>query len=172
MLELAETLPWLVPLTALALVVSVVASGRVARWLGAHWMTAALLLFAFGVILAGTLSPLRGGGLATGDPRVCDLSRQWLATESDLLLENDVAINILMFMPLGFAIGAVPFSGRKVAVVLASITLPFAIEGLQLVVVVLGRGCQSADVVDNLTGLFIGVVAGVPLSWLASPRSR
>ncbi len=169
-MELAETLPWLVPGTVIALLVSLVASGAVAQGLRAHRITAWLLLFAFGVILAGTLSPLRDGGLPPGLARTCDLTRQWLATPVDLLLENDVPINILMFMPLGFAVGAIPLSFRKVGVVVGAFALPLTIESLQLLVVPLGRGCQSADVVDNLTGLFIGLVAGTPVSWLVPRR--
>jgi hypothetical protein len=33
---------------------------------------------------------------------------------------------------------------------------------------VLHRGCQSADVVDNLTGLVIGLAGGLALGWLAN----
>jgi glycopeptide antibiotics resistance protein len=170
--ELAATLPWLAPGSVVALVVSVLASGRVGAWLGIHRILAAFLLFSLGVIVAGTLSPLRGGGLLQPEaPRACDISRTWLATPLDLVTADDVVINILMFMPFGFALGAIPASWRKVVVILLAVALPFGIEGTQLLVGPLGRGCQSADVVDNLTGLVIGVVAGWPVSWW-NPRSR
>ena len=173
MLDIADTLPWLIPVSLLALVVSVVASGAVGRWLRIHRGLAALLVFSAGVVLAGTLSPLATPDvIPPGTPRTCDLTRTWLATSADLANGNDVVVNILMLMPLGFAIGAVPFSSRKVALIAAGIALPFAIELLQLVVVVLGRGCQAADVVDNLTGLFIGLVAGWPISFLGAPARR
>ena len=41
-----------------------------------------------------------------------------------------------------------------------AIASPFLIETTQLVLPILGRGCQSADVFDNLTGLLIGAVIG------------
>jgi hypothetical protein len=173
MLDIADTLPWLIPASVAALGVSLVASGFAARRLGIHRVLAALLLLSAGVVLAGTLSPLATPDvLPPGIPRTCDLSRTWLATPADLANGNDVVINILMLMPLGFAIGAVPFSGRKVALIAAGIALPFAIEGIQLVIVDLGRGCQAADVVDNLTGLLIGLAAGWPVSFLRVPRRR
>lgn len=167
MVEIAASLPWLVPGSAVALVISILASGRVGSWLRIHRLVAALLLFSLGAVLAGTLSPLQGGGLlAQETPRICDFSRTWLATPLDLETGNDVVINLLLFIPLGFSVGTIPLSWRKVAVVLIAIALPFAIEGIQLLVVPLGRGCQAADVVDNLTGLFVGLVAGTPVSWI------
>ena len=32
----------------------------------------------------------------------------------------------------------------------------------------LARGCQSGDVIDNLTGLVIGLAAGSFIAWVAS----
>ena len=51
-------------------------------------------------------------------------------------------------------------------VVVAAIALPFAIEATQLLVPLLGRGCESADVVDNLIGLAIGLAIGLVAGWL------
>ena len=170
MIGLASTLPWLVPGVIVALVISLLASTAAGRGLRAHPITGALVLLTLGIILAGTLTPLRNGGDTPGIPLPCDFSRLGLATPHDFAMSDDAAINILMFMPFGFAVGAIPLSLRKVLVVLAAVALPFAIETLQLLVVPLGRGCQSADVIDNLTGLFIGVVAGTPLSLLARRR--
>ena len=173
--EIAASLPWLVPGSVAALVIGILASGRVGAWLRIPRLLAALLLFSVGIILVGTLTPLAAEMVLPPEARdTCDLSRTWLATPADLATRNDVAINILMFMPFGFAIGTIPLSWRKVALVLLAIALPFAIEGTQLLVLSLGRGCQAADVVDNLTGLLIGVVAGWPLGWWSAspPRLR
>ena len=52
-----------------------------------------------------------------------------------------------------------------------ALALPFAIEATQLVVIPLGRACQGADVIDNLTGLVIGLMAGAVLGRLR-PESR
>jgi glycopeptide antibiotics resistance protein len=171
--EIAASLPWLVPGIIAALVISIVASRRVGAWLRIHWLLAALLVFSLGVILVGTLTPLAADMVLPPEARdTCDLSRTWLATPIDLASGDDVLVNILMFMPFGFAIGTIPWTWRKIAVILAAIALPFLIEGLQLTVLQLGRGCQAADVVDNLTGLFIGFFAGIPTTWWPSPRRR
>jgi hypothetical protein len=45
-------------------------------------------------------------------------------------------------------------------VALVAVLSPFAIETAQLLLPVLGRGCQSADVFDNLTGLVLGGLIG------------
>ena len=170
MLGLASTLPWLVPGIVVTHVISLVAS-RAAGWsLRAHPFAGFLVVFTLGIILAGTLTPLRNGGDTPGIPLPCDFSRLGLATPHDFVMGNDAAINILMFMPFGLAVGVVPLSFRKVAVCLAAVGLPFAVEALQWLVVPLGRGCQSADVIDNLTGLFIGFVAGTPVSLLGPAR--
>jgi hypothetical protein len=172
-IELTGILPWLVPGIAVALVVSILASGLVGRWLGVHRVLAALLILSLGVILVGTLSPLSAEDVLPPELRdTCDFSRTWLAMPADLAGHGDVVINILMFIPFGFAVGSIRWSWRKLALIVGAIALPFAIETAQLVVLSLGRGCQSADVVDNLTGLCIGFFAGVPASWWPTGRRR
>ena len=61
----------------------------------------------------------------------------------------------------------VPRSHRKAAVLILAVALPFVIEATQLLVTPLGRACESGDVVDNVTGLFIGLAAGAVVSALA-----
>lgn len=164
--EFVDSLPWLIPGLVVALGASVLASGRVAAWLGVDRLRAALLVLSVGAILAGTLTPLEADEVLPPEARAtCDLSRMSLATPVDLAARDDVVINILMFMPFGFAVGSLPWSRRKIGVTIAAIALPFMIEGVQLAVLSLGRGCQSADVIDNLTGLVIGFFSGVPISW-------
>jgi VanZ like family len=115
-----------------------------------------------GVILAGTMSPLNAGrGLDPSHPGSCDLSRIGLPALAQLRWPSDVLGNIFMFIPLGSAIALVPRSRRKAAVLAAAVALPFAIEATQLVVVSLGRACESADISDNLTGLVLGLAAGL-----------
>jgi VanZ like protein len=171
-IPIAATLPWLVPGVAISLVVSVLASGALGRWLRVRRSVAWGLLMSVGVILAATLSPLERGevvapGLAPGLALACDLSRTRLPSLDEVLYGEDVAINILMLVPLGFAIGLVPLSWRKVVVLVAAALLPPAIETVQLLSSGLGRACQGADVVDNLTGLAIGVVTGAVTARLA-----
>jgi hypothetical protein len=77
-----------------------------------------------------------------------------------------------MFVPLRAAIGLVPRSRRKAAIVIAAIALPFGIETIQLLVPALDRACESADVVDNLTGLAIGLGGGVVAGRLVAAVDR
>ena len=70
-------------------------------------------------------------------------------------------------IPLGFAIVLLPRSRRKLAVLLGAIALPFAVESIQFIASPLGRECQSSDVIDNLTGLFVGLAAGTVATWAA-----
>jgi glycopeptide antibiotics resistance protein len=165
-------LPWLVPGVVLALVVSSLASARAARWLGVRRPVAWVLLLSTGVILAGTMTPL----VAADRPELglvqsCDLSRIGLAPIDQLRWPSDTTGNIVGLIPLGFAIALVPRSRRKAAVLAAAVALPFLIEGTQFLVAPLNRACQSADVVDNLTGLVIGLVAGAVVAWFAGRRA-
>ena len=79
---------------------------------------------------------------------------------------NDVSLNVALFVPLGFAIALLPRSRRSLAVLVAAIAFPFVIEATQALVTPLGRGCESADVVDNLLGLAAGLAAGVVARWI------
>jgi hypothetical protein len=158
---IADTLPWLVPGTVIALVASILGSPAVGRWLNIPRSVAWLLLFSLGVTLAITISPLSGATVPSpGTPRTCNLSRTWPPSPADLLRGEDVALNVLMLVPLGVAIGFMPMSRRKLVVVVAAIALPPTIELIQLLAAELGRACQGADVADNVTGLAIGIAAG------------
>ena len=173
MIWYVSPLPWLVPGSIVSLAVAIVASPAVGRWLGVPRTVAWFLLLTFGVIASGTLTPLDKefqGSAAVGR---CDVSRLGPPPLSVLLdPSTDVAANTLLFVPLGFAVGLVPGSRRKIALVLASLALPVAIESVQLLVTPLHRGCESADVVDNLTGLAAGLVAGTALRRLVPSVRR
>lgn len=54
----------------------------------------------------------------------------------------------------------------------AAVALPFVIEATQLLVPSLGRACESADVVDNLTGLVLGLAAGAVVARFAPTLGR
>ena len=165
-----SVLPWLVQGVALALVVSIVATGRLARWFSVPRVVAWVLIMSTGVILAATMTPLGRGLEYKPEPhwaRSCDFSRIGPASIADLVGPTDALGNILMFIPLGFAIALAAWSSRKAAVLAGAFALPFLIEATQLVVTPLGRSCQSADVTDNLTGLVLGLTAGTVVAWLA-----
>ena len=86
---------------------------------------------------------------------------------ADWLNPPDTAGNVVALIPLGFAIASIPRSRRKLAVLLGAIALPFAVESIQYIATPLGRACQSSDVIDNLTGLFLGLAAGAVAAWVA-----
>lgn len=164
---------WLVPWVVASLIVSFAGSGGVSRVLGARRIVAWLLLLSFGIILSATLTPIRDaleyGAAGVG---VCDLTRIGPAPPTELRSINDTSLNIVLFVPLGAAVGLLPDVRRKVAVALPATVLPFVIEGLQLFATALQRGCQSADVVDNLTGLAAGFIIGLGVAWVTGARMQ
>ena len=161
-------LPWFLP----GLVVFVVLGALFARPVGRVFRAPAALGFflivSFGIIISATLTPLHGDFNFAAVGGTCDLSRIGLAPIREVLRIGDTSLNIAMFIPFGLAIGLLARSRPKAILVVAAIALPFVIETTQLLVPALERGCQSADVVDNLSGLLIGLVIGSGLGrWLA-----
>jgi len=165
--------PGLWPGLALSIVVGIIVSGPLGRSLGISRTLAWGLVVGFGLAIAATLTPsaeaIRFGAL--GSPS-CDIERLTPASLDEILLFGETGLNVILFIPLGFAVGLVPWSRVKLALIAASVALPFAIEAIQLVVTTLGRACQSADVVDNLTGLLIGLVIGIGLGGIVHLASR
>ena len=166
-------LPLVVPGMFLWAAVAIVASPFLSRFFGASRLHAALLLMALGLVLMATLPPTGAtlaGSASNGD--ACDLSRTTLAPTSELLRLNATSLNVLLFVPLGITLGSLPWSRRSLVTVAAAFLLPLAIESFQLLVPVLGRGCQSADVIDNTMGLVIGLTVGASARWLLGAARR
>jgi glycopeptide antibiotics resistance protein len=163
-----NVLPWLIPGLILSAILGVLAGRRVGRVFGASPTIGWGLIVGFGLVVSATLTPLRAGldfdstGIGT-----CDLSRIGVAPLRELLRIGDTSLNVLLFIPLGFALGLVPQSRRLVALAVVAVTSPFVIEAAQLVLPILGRGCQSADVFDNLTGLVLGWLIGTGFAILS-----
>jgi hypothetical protein len=132
-----------------------------------------VLVAAVGVALSATVTPshdaLAHGFVSDG---TCDLTRLALPTPSQLAWPGDIVLNIVLFVPIGIALGLLPSSKIERRMVLLAYALPFAIEAVQLVVLQLGRECQSGDVIDNATGLTIGLVVGSAVRWIAPVGSR
>jgi VanZ family protein len=149
--------PMFVPGMAVTLVAAALAARPLARFLDVDALVATVLLLGFGAVLSATLTPswdaLRAGVQGSG---VCDLSRIGLAPLSELRSVNDTSLNVILFMPLGVALGALPATRRTAVVVAIAFALPFVIEGTQLVVPALDRACQTADLFDNVSGLVLG----------------
>jgi hypothetical protein len=143
------------------MLVGVVASRPLAHALGTSRSLAWAVVVALGIVLAATLTPVHDApDLPWLGPLRCDLSRVGLPPWQDLTTINDRSLNVLLFVPLGIALGLLPRSMRKLDLVLAAAVLPLAIEMAQLVLAPLNRTCQSADVFDNLVGLAIGLALG------------
>jgi hypothetical protein len=136
------------------------------RWLGRALLIsralATALILGVGLIASATVTPSREA-LTQGavGPGTCQIGRVGPASVAELLSFGDPTFNVLLFVPLGLAIGLVPASRRMAVLAVAAVILPFAIETIQLLATGIGRACQTSDVADNLTGLVIGLVIGV-----------
>lgn len=153
--------PWFVPGVAISFALGLALSGRAALAYGTRRAVGGALVVAAGIILSATLTPGREA-LEYGATGVasCDLTRIGLPSLADLVAVNETSLNVLLFVPLGAAIGMLPRSQRKAVVAVGAFAMPLAIELIQLLVLPFDRVCQSADVVDNLTGLVLGLVVG------------
>jgi hypothetical protein len=154
-----------VPLSALAVVVALFAaillSRAVADRLHTRRSIAFLLLFGFGFVMAATLVPDAAAFDGVIGDAVCDVSRVGFAPFEDLVERRGAGLNVVLLVPLGIAVGLLPQRRVSVVIAIAAISLPFMVEATQLVVTALGRGCQTADVFDNLMGLAIGIAIGM-----------
>jgi len=165
-------LPWLLPGVVVFAVVGAALGRRLARPLAAPPFVSCLLIVSLGIVLSATLTPLRGTPeTAAISQMTCDLSTLAIAPLGWLVSANDRSLNILLFIPLGVSLGLFPRSRHTAVLVLAALVLPFAIEATQLLVPILGRGCESADVIDNLIGLIVGLVSGAVAGQLLTTRA-
>lgn len=170
-MPLMQTLPWFVPGLAITAVIAFAVAGRVARRICTESWIAFVLTMSLGAVLAATLTPVAG---QFGDPHLplgrCDLGRIGPAPLSDYLHLGEAGLNVALFIPLGLAIGLLGRSPATIRLLAAAAALSPAIEGIQSLLPMFGRGCQSADVVDNVLGLGSGFVFGILLS--VAPWSR
>jgi hypothetical protein len=164
----AANVPYFVPFLALSLVVGLLVARRLGERLSTRSGVAFLLVASLGLVIAATLMPAAG---ASSGERVaagwCDLSRVGFAPLGTLLRVNSVSLNVLLFIPLGLAIGLLPRTRARSYLIVAGFALPVVVEGTQSLVTVLGRGCETADVFDNTMGLAIGLVMGVSVGAIA-----
>ena len=167
-----------VPLSALALVIAIIAtlalSPAAARSLHTSRAIAALLLFGFGLVMAATLTPDAAALAGEASDGICDVSRLGLAPIGDLTRVSAISLNVLLFVPLGIAVALLPRTKAAAVITIVAISLTFLVETVQLLVTALGRGCQTADMVDNLLGLAVGIVIGTVARWMFAlvPISR
>ena len=157
-------LPGMVIVVAIGLKVAPAA----ARRLGCSLLVAFLLVISLGMIVSATLTPLYGAMTAgISSTGTCDTSRPGWAPLSTYLHVNETSMNVLLFVPLGVTLGMIP--GRRGLILVAgALVLPAAVELTQMLLPILGRSCQTRDIVDNTTGLVIGLLIG----WLAAAAMR
>lgn len=165
-------LPWFLPGLAVTTVLALAGAGHVARRLRTRRWIAFLLLVSVGAILAATIPPDSDGFSGhPPPPGRCDFGRIGPAPMSHYLHVGDTSLNVLLFVPLGLVVGLLGRSPAAVRVLVGALALPVAIEIFQSLAPILGRGCQSRDVVDNLLGLGVGLTLGVLLSVLRAGRT-
>jgi VanZ family protein len=158
-------LPWFLPGLAITTVIALAVAGRVARRLRTQSWIAFLLVVSVGAVLAATIPPVAGG--FSGRPSAlgrCDFGRIGLAPLSQYIHLGDTSLNVILFVPLGLAIGLLGRSPAAARLLVAALASPVAIEAIQSLLPMFGRACQSRDVVDNLLGLGIGLALGALLS--------
>lgn len=158
---------WFLPGIALSLIVGVLLARFVARRLGSSPILAGALVVSAGVILAATVTPISESETPLGAARTCDLSETRLISLAELATLDDRSLNVILFVPLGVIIGFLPTTRGRWPIIAAAVLLPFAIESFQLVAPGLNRGCEGSDVVDNLTGLGLGFIAGLGMKRIA-----
>jgi glycopeptide antibiotics resistance protein len=164
--------PWFPAGMAITFVLGTILGGRVGRRLGVPAALGWVVIVSLGVVLAATLTPQREAlEFGATSLRSCDFGRVGLAPLSAFRNLNDTSINVLVFIPLGVAIGLIPRSRIKAVVAVVAVLLPFGIETAQLLLPILDRGCQSADVIDNVTGLTLGFATGSLARWLGARLS-
>jgi hypothetical protein len=160
--------PWFLPGVVASMAVALLLCRPVGRRLGIRAPLVWVILVAVGLILSATLLPLRSAvdfqAVGSGS---CDLSRIGLAPVDELFRFGDTSLNVALFVPLGIALGLVRARGPRMGLIIAAAAFPFAIEGIQLLAPILDRGCQSADIIDNLTGLVVGLIVGTGVRLIA-----
>ena len=158
--------PGFLPGLAISILLGGVFRGPVGRRLGMRELDAWVLFVSLGAVVSATLT-LGGQGFpspvgTTG----CDVSRIGPASLREYLRFGTAGLNVLLFIPLGWAITRVTRLETRQFALLLAVMLPIAIELTQLVSVPLGRACQVADVFDNLIGLGLGLAVGFATSWI------
>lgn len=165
-------LPWFLPGFAVSVVIGYLVRHRAARFLGTSSLLGWAVVVSLGIVVSATLTPLHEGAFEGGTQAAgCDFSRVGLASLEDIIELGDTFLNILLFIPLGVALALLPRSRRKAWLMAVALAFPLVIETTQLIATPLDRACQSADVVDNISGLLFGFVVGSVTGYLFSRAS-
>jgi hypothetical protein len=171
-LTLVHALPWFLPGLAITAVIACAVAVHVGRRLRTKTWIAFVLIMSVGAVLAATLTPVAG---QFGDPHLplgrCDFGRLGPAPLAEYLRPGEAGLNVILFVPLGLTIGLLGRSPATARLLVGAAALPPVIEGIQSLLPMFGRGCQSADVVDNLLGMTLGLAVGALLAVGRSGRT-
>lgn len=149
--------PWAPAGLAVTVVVALVVARPVGRWL--HTSAVGTLLWV--LVLGGVLTLTATPGLSYFTARSCALGLVSPLPPRELFALGEESLNVWMFVPLAL-LATLPRSRRALRVALGvTFALPVVLEGLQWSLPAMGRACQSSDIVNNLTGVVIGVGVGV-----------
>ena len=111
----ADEVPLFLPGLLVTLIVALASAPAIARSLGCRRSVALLLVSALGLIISATLTPvvaaIGDGALSSG---TCDTGRLGFAPLSSYLHSTEASLNVLLFVPLGLAVGLLP-RGRPAA---------------------------------------------------------
>ena len=163
--DIAGISPWALPAIGLTLVVATIGARRVATLVPTSPGVAWVLIASLGGVFALTLTPHQpDSGLAAAFR--CDFGVHGLLSVRDVMLLNDRALNVALFMPLGFGLALIRQRRRQVLLIGFAAVLPVLVESAQSVATVLDRACQAQDLVDNSSGLVAGLVIGCLAGWL------
>jgi hypothetical protein len=160
MFRFSIQVPLFVPVLVLSVVAGLILARPIARRLATTRWVAFLLVASLGLIVGATLTPLLDALEGVPSDGICDTSRQGWADLATYTRINSSSLNVALFVPLGVALALLPWNRATAALVVGSLFLPIVVELTQLLLPVLGRGCQTADIVDNTTGLVLGLAAG------------
>jgi hypothetical protein len=168
----AVNVPFFLPVLALGVALAMVTARPIARRLRTRPTIAFLLVASLALVLAATLTPHVGAFSGeVSRPGWCDMGRVGFIPPRLLLSVNEASLNVLLFVPLGLALGLLPGGTRRRMLVVAAFALPVVIEVSQSYLVFLGRGCESQDVFDNITGLVAGLALGMATARLVTLRT-
>jgi hypothetical protein len=153
--EVIDAIPWFWPVAVASVGLAALLSGNLSRWFGTTRLHAFALLIAVGGIVALTLTPAGGFG-----GHGCRPLSSWPIPADEFARLTERSLNVVLFIPLGIALGLLPRSPAKTEAVVLAVLSPIMIELTQSIAGQLGRTCEATDVVDNLTGLAVGLLVG------------
>lgn len=155
------TLPLMAPTFIVGLLLGLLFARRLGAVLRSSPLVAFLLVASVALVVAVTLTPLREvPGAVDPMAAVPDVGGPLWRWPWQWWPVDDRTLNVVLFVPLGLAVGLV---GRTVVrrwLTVAALVSPLVVEGTQWAVDWLARDSQWQDVADNLVGVVLGLLLG------------